>query len=74
LPVKAYLKRYHGKFMAVAFFATCDVSGTSKVLREMESICGLKPRASLEINEAEMKSGTYLEKARQFVHELQGES
>ena len=28
-PVKAYLKRFHGKFKVVAFFATCDVSGTS---------------------------------------------
>ena len=73
-PVKAYLKRYHGKFKSVAFFVTCDVSGTSKVLREMESICELRPRASLEINEAEMKSGTHLEKVRQFVHKLQGES
>jgi len=44
------------------------------VLREMEGVCGLRPRASLEINEAEMKSGTYLEKVRQFVRELQGES
>ena len=73
-PVKAYLKRYHGTFNVVAFFATCDVSGTSKVLREMDSLCGLRPRASLEINEAEMKSGTHLEKVRQFVRELLGES
>ena len=69
-PVRAYLKRYHGKLKAAAFFAICDVSGTSKVLRDMEGYSGLKARAQLEINEADMKSGMYLEKVRGFVCEL----
>jgi len=70
-PVRAYLKRYHEKFKAVAFFATCDVSGTSKVLREMEGFSGLKAWALLEINDADMKSGTHLKKVRRFVRDCQ---
>ncbi len=73
-PVRAYLMGYHGELQAVAFFVVCDVSGTSKVLRDMEGFSGLRPRARLEINDVEMKSGTHLEKVRSFVRELQEES
>ena len=70
-PVRAYLEENKIRFKSTAFFATCGSTGISKTLREMETVCGKKARALLELNKTDMKSGRYQEKTKLFVRELQ---
>lgn len=69
-PVRAYMKRYHASFKAAAFFVTCDATGASKVLREMESLSGLEAKAQLIIRKADLQEGLFREKVKQFVRDV----
>jgi len=71
-PVRTYLARYKNKFNRVAFFCTYGGSGNDKVLKQMESLCGKKPVASLNVLSQDVRSGGYVQRVSQFVSELQG--
>lgn len=71
-PVRTYLVRYKNKFNRVAFFCTYGGSGSDKVLKQMESLSGKKPVASLDFLAQDVRSGGYAQRVSQFVSELQG--
>lgn len=69
-PVRAYLEQYKKGFKATAFFVTCDSSGASKVLRDMDRLTEEKSRSLLEIKKTDLTTGMFQEKVRQFAKEL----
>jgi len=69
-PIRTYITQYRDSFKNVAFF--CTQEGTeNRALREMESICGKKPIAQLELmRKQEVETGEYIDKVRQFTAEI----
>ena len=70
-PVRTYLARNKNKFTRVAFFCTYGGSGSDKVLKQMESLCGKKPVGVLDVLAKDVQSGDYVQKVNQFISELQ---
>lgn len=68
-PVRAYVTAQRDRFKRVAFFCTQGGSGAPKVLAELETLCGLKPLATLVANDADIKAGRISEAVGRFVAE-----
>ncbi len=69
-PVRAYISERHGEFKRVAFFCTYGSSGSSKVLRDLETLSGVHPVATLAVREDEVKSGKVGYKISNFSTQL----
>lgn len=71
-PVRAYISERHGEFKRIAFFCTYGGSGSSKVLRDMETLCGVHPVATLAMREDEVNSSKGNQKISDFLTQLKG--
>jgi flavodoxin len=70
-PVRTYLTENKAKFKNVAFFCTEGIKGGSeKAFAEMEEVAGKKPKVTLTINLADLKSGSDVEKLKKFAVEI----
>ena len=68
-PARAYLRRYAGKFPAVAFFISC--SGDNEGMFEyMATLAGKAPKATMFVPNKEQKAGAHVAKVKEFVGKL----
>ncbi|MBU0761905.1 MAG: NAD(P)H-dependent oxidoreductase [Candidatus Altiarchaeota archaeon] len=58
-PVKTYLDMNKENLKEVAFFATQGGSGADNAFKEMEKVCGKKPRAVASMTEADVKANRF---------------
>jgi flavodoxin len=56
-PVNHYIENHATKFNKVAFFCTMGGSGNERTFRQMQSLCGKVPVATMAIREAVVKQG-----------------
>ena len=68
-PMRSYILKEKARFNKVAFFCTDGSSGASNVFKNMQSLCAKQPVATLEVTEAELKSGMYIEKTNAFTND-----
>ena len=61
-------------FGQIAFFCTEGGSGGARLFRQLQTLCGKAPVATLEITEGELKSGDYATKVHEFVRQVSGVS
>ena len=69
-PVRTYLTENKAKFKNVAFFCTEGSKGSEKAFAEMGGIVGKKPKATLTITMADIKSGSVGDKVKKFAGEI----
>lgn len=69
-PVRTYLHDNRDRFRNVAFFCTYGGSGSARVLRQMEKVCGAKPIAKLAVKEHEVHHTDLAAKVRAFASAL----
>jgi flavodoxin len=69
-PVRSYLSAHRDSFRRVAFFCTYGGSGSARVLRQMESVAGKPPAATLAMRASEVSSGAVPAKVASFVEAL----
>ena len=67
--VRTYLTQHKDEFRKTAFFCTCS-GNKGKVFEEMESACGKKPIALLELRRKEVEEREHLQKIRDLVDNL----
>ena len=67
-PLRSYILKEKNRFNKVAFFCTEGSSGGSGVFKTMENLCAKHPVATLEVSEADIKSGEYKEKVERFAN------
>jgi flavodoxin len=70
-PMRSYILKEKHRFNRVAFFCTEGSSGGSRVFLTMQRLCAKQPVATLEVKEADIKSGQYSEKIDNFVNSCQ---
>ena len=68
--MRAYIAAHASEFCDVAFFCTEGGSGGQRAFGQMKRLCGKSPLATLEITEAELKSGASDGKIEVFVDTL----
>jgi len=69
-PVRAYLAANRERIRRVAFFCTYDGSGSARVLRQMEEICGKAPTMTLAVRTDEVSHDGFPVKVRTFATAL----
>ncbi len=69
-PVRTYLTENKAKFKNVAFFCTEGSKGAETAFAEMGEIAGKKPKATLTIAMADLKSGSDADKVKKFAGEI----
>ena len=69
-PVRSYVIAHKENLGNVAFFCTEGGSGGQRLFRQLETLCGKAPVATLEITEGELKSGDYADKTDEFIRQL----
>jgi flavodoxin len=69
-PVRSYLTLHAGRLRHVAFFCTMGGTGDARTFREMASLCGHTPHASIAMTDAEIDRGQHHAKIDQFVRTL----
>ncbi|HEY3273959.1 MAG TPA: hypothetical protein VGJ92_09365 [Methanocella sp.] len=69
-PVRTYLTENIAKFKSVAFFCTEGSKGDEKAFADMEEVGGKKPKATLAITAADLKSGSDADKVKKFAGEI----
>jgi flavodoxin len=67
-PMRSYILKEKDRFNQVAFFCTEGASGAPSAFKTMESLCGIKPAATLEVTKADIKSEQYLKKTHTFAN------
>lgn len=69
-PIRTYISQYKEEFKNVAFFCTYRSSGSERVFKDMESLCGKSPLALLGLKMEEVRIGNYIPKIEEFIHKL----
>ena len=69
-PMRSYALAQKHDFKQVAFFCTEGGSGGARLFRQLETLCGKTPVATLEITEGELNSGAYASKVQAFVQQI----
>ena len=69
-PVRSYLEAHHSSLGRVAFFCTFGGSGQDKVLRDMQSLCGHEPLATLALTEQQCTTAAHRTELAKFVRRL----
>jgi flavodoxin len=69
-PVRTYITENKEKFKNVAFFCTEGSKGSEKAFAEMEEVIGKKPKATLTVTVAELKSGSAADKVKKFAGDI----
>lgn len=67
-PMRSYILKEKDRFNNVAYFCTEGSSGGPNAFKMMESLCNKQPVATLEVTEADLKSGMYIEKTNAFTN------
>lgn len=67
-PMRSYILKEKPRCKQVAFFSTEGSSGAANAFKAMERLCAKKPIATLEVTEADIKSGKYHEKTKAFTN------
>jgi flavodoxin len=70
-PVRTYLSANRGRIRKVAFFCTHGGSGSARVLRQMEELCGQHPAVTLVLRTEEVRHDAYAAKVRTFATALE---
>jgi len=73
-PMRSYVSAQKNAFGQVAFFCTEGGSGGARLFRQLQTLCGKAPVATLEITEGELKSGDYAAKVQEFIRQVSGVS
>ena len=68
--MRSYVVEQQHKFKRVAFFCTEGGSGGKRLFKQLETLCGKHPVASLELTESELASGKYNRKVQVFIQQL----
>ncbi len=71
-PLRSYVIAQKHKLKQVAFFCTEGGSGGARLFRQLQTLCGKPPVATLEITEGELKSGNYVGKVQEFIRQVSG--
>jgi flavodoxin len=71
-PVRAYVKKFQGRFPEVAFFINNGFNRYAGAIPELEGLAGKKPAATMAIHDRELKRGGHLPKIKEFVEQLAG--
>lgn len=69
-PVRTYLAENKDRLKNVAFFCTEGSTGSEGTFSDMEELAGKKPKATLTIAAADLKSGGYADKVNKFADAL----
>jgi flavodoxin len=67
---RTYISQNKAKLKKVAFFCTAGGGLNCSAFKDMEELCGKKPRATLELSSEEVASGGHLKKVRDFAKRL----
>jgi len=70
-PVRSYILAHRGRCSRVAFFCTCGGSGAAKVFRDMQTLCGHAPLATLALTEAQCAARAHKVEIAAFVRALE---
>jgi flavodoxin len=73
-PVRTYISEQQGHFKQIALFCTEGGSGGERALRQMATLCGHEPLATLVLTERELRSKTHTDKVSEFVQSLETSS
>jgi flavodoxin len=71
-PVRAFFAEHHGRLPQVGFFLTDGTADHDKVFRDMSSLAGREPIASLGLPHDEVSSGQYADRVAAFAASLRG--
>jgi len=71
-PMRSYAIAQKNQFKQVAFFCTEGASGGARLFRQLQTLCGKTPVATLEVTEGELKSGGYVSKVQEFIQQISG--
>lgn len=69
-PMRAYIQRHRGQFRKLALFSTCDGSGQTKVLADMQKLCDKAPVATLALTTRELHDRFHNERLEKFMEQL----
>lgn len=69
-PMRSYAIAQRDKFKRVAFFCTEGGSGGPRLFRQLQTLCGKTPVATLEVTEGELRSGDYASKVQEFIRQI----
>ena len=67
-PVRSFIAKHKEQLNKLAFFCTEGSSGGLRVFKSLEKICAKQAIATLEVTEADIKSGQYNEKIDSFIN------
>lgn len=70
-PVRSYITAHAPQLGKVAFFLTHGGSGRARVFRQMAELTGKAPLATLGVRELELRRGSFRERVRDLVEELE---
>lgn len=68
--IRTYITRYKDNLKNVAFFCTQGGSGGKQTLKDMQSLCGKRPMASLELIARTVIKDTYKPSVKGFIEKL----
>jgi len=71
-PMRRFVMAKKDTFNRVAFFCTEGGSGGPRLFRQLQTLCGKSPVATLEVTEGELRSGTYAGKVEAFIRQISG--
>ncbi len=69
--IRTYITENKRKFKSVAFFCTEGGNKGFKAFESMRILCEKKPLSTLEINQKEIKNGTYTDKIYSFIQNIE---
>lgn len=68
--VRTFLVQHKAELKKVAFFCTYGGSGTERLFRQMEEVCGKAPLATMAVRDREMGGAMQAARIREFVNGL----
>lgn len=67
--IRTYILQNVKKLKNVALFCVCGVSG-EKALKDMENLCEIRKKAAISFKTVDIRTGSFLQKAKEFVSDL----
>ena len=65
-PIRAYLASYGAAMRSAAFFCTCKTTGGEHALRQMSTVAGKPPSATLVLHDADVERRTFTAPVERF--------
>lgn len=69
-PVRSFLKQYGTRLDRVAFLCTLGGSGAAAAQKRFAAVSGKVPLDALALTDADMRSGSYVDRIKSFVQRL----